>query len=468
MSNVEGCTLDRCNISYFWHSSAMNVRSSGIVIGGKHNVIKNCSIAYSAGAGITLSGESNTVANNLVHHCNYLGSISTGALRISGFNHRIIYNTIHTTGRDLVKLYGAGCVIAWNHLYDPGVICYDLGAIYSGGTDYQNTLIHHNLVHNDNQGHPFNGIYFDNYTNNGIVHHNVVWGNIKSGVRLNRPGNYHQVFNNTTVSIDNRYGPWEGPATQFGSCIVNNYISNPIMANEEAFQANNVDGFPFNTQERKPLETESAKGFGKCGFPDYVGAFSNKSENWAVEAGHDFSRPSIPPVSRELPFMRNYIRNGSFDWGRNRSGELTDLPQEDFWEETGQVELRHSGGFHRPSPTIRKSVHANSLLLKSSDAGISQTVKGLKPDSFYKIGVYVRTYEQAEIILSVQASSDRKEISSEEVPVTAGWKFLALPFQAGPQDTEVTVQIRKTGDGDVYLDNIGLVPDLPRLHGGND
>ena len=116
------------------------------------------------------------------------------------------------------------------------------------------------------------------------VYHNIIWGNIRTGVRLNRPGNYHQVYNNTTVSIDNRYGPWEGPAVQFGSSIVNNYSVRPIVANEEVFQANNAQGFPYDTLKLIPQVTEPSKGFDKYGFPDYIGAISNSSENWTLMA----------------------------------------------------------------------------------------------------------------------------------------------------------------------------------------
>ncbi|HUV92250.1 MAG TPA: right-handed parallel beta-helix repeat-containing protein, partial [Anaerolineales bacterium] len=467
MSTAENCTVNDCKISNVWQSvpaqsaRAMTARSSGITIGGENNTIKNSEISYSAGAGITLSGQNNRVANNLIHHTNYLGSISTGAMRVSGFNNQIIYNTIHTTGRDIIKLHGAGGVVAWNHLYNPGLICYDLGIIYSGGQDYRNTLIHHNLVHNDHfDHHPCNGIYFDNYTNNGIVHHNIIWGNIRTGVRLNRPGNFHQVFNNTTVSIDNRYGPWEGPSVQFGSSIVNNYSVSSIVANEEVFHANNAQGFPYDTQKRLPQVTEPSKGFANFGFLDYIGAISNNSENWTAMAGHDFDRSSIDPVDRDLPFMRNYINNGSFDWGRGRDGNPADNTLGKFWKKSGEAELSYSPGFHQPAPSIRKSVHANSLLLKSDDAGISQTVKGLQPNFPYKVGVYVRPYENAEAIMSVQSSAVTKEVSSKEVAPIEGWKLLVLAFRTGPEDTEVTVRIGKTGEGDVYLDNIGLVPDL--------
>jgi hypothetical protein len=469
MSNAENCTVNQCKISYFWQSFptqssiAMNAEYSGIAISGKNNIIKNSEIAYSAGAGITLSGENNTVANNLMHHLNYLGSMSTGAMKVSGFNHQIIYNTIHSTGRDGIVLKGGSCVIiAWNNLYNPGLICYDLGVVYGGTrTDFRNSQIHHNLIHNDNyQFHPCNGIYFDNLTNNGIVHHNIVWGNLRTGIRNNRPGNYHQIFNNTTVSIDNKYGPWNGPATQFGSSIVNNFILNPIIANDEVYQASNAVGFPFDTLKLLPIKGESTKGINKYGFPDYVGSFSNNSDNWTKSAGHDFNRTSIPPVSRELPFMRNYIDNGSFEWQMDSNGKLAEKTRVDFWDKSGEVELRYYPGSNFPPPETRNSVSATSLLLKNDGAGISQTVKELKPDFPYKIGVYVRSYETAEIIMSVRTTSVKKEASSKDFATIGGWKLLVLSFRTGPQDTKVTVQIRKKGDGEVYLDNIGLVPDL--------
>ena len=472
MSNTENCTLDNCKISYPWHSiathspRALNARSTGIVVSGRNNTIKNSEISYSAAAAVSMSGEGITLANNFIHHMNYLGSISTGGIMIRGINHQIIYNTIHTSGRDILKFEAGGSVIAWNHMYDAGLICYDLGVLYSAGTDYRNTVIHHNLVHNDNwEHHAFNGIYFDNFTNNVIVHNNVVWGNIKTGVRSNRPGNYHQIYNNTTISIDNRWGPWKGPETQFGSSIINNYYLRPIMANPEVFQANNVNTFPFDTLKHIPLKADSIKGFGKYGFPDYIGAFSETSDNWVVEAGHDFSRTSIPPVNRELPFVRNYIKNGSFDWGRDRRGNLIDITQGVFWEKTGETELIYSPGFNHPHPDTRNSVYAISLLLKSKDAGISQTVKGLQADFPYKLGVYVRPYENAEAILRVQSSGGSKEASSEEVATIEGWKLLVLAFRTGPEESEVKVRIGKTGAGDVYLDNIGLVPDLVAAEG---
>ena len=469
LDNAENCTISNCKLSYFWFSVptqsayALNEINSGVVMSGKNNVFQNSELAYSAGAGISLSGENNKVVNNLMHHLNYLGSLMAGAINVSGIGHQIIHNTIYSTGRDCIKLNnGGGSIIAWNNLYNPGLICEDLGVLYSGGTDYENMLIHHNLVHNDNHSkHSVLGIYFDNFTSNGIVHHNIVWG-IKEGIRMNRPGNYHQIYNNIVVEINNDYGPWEGPFTQFGSTIVNNFTLNPIRANAEVFKADNVTGFPFDTLKNLPIKDKMIKGMNKYGFPDYIGAFLNESDDWTVTVGHDFNRTSIPTVSRELPFMRNYINNGSFEWQTNRYQKMVDKNRVDCWKKSGEVELNFSSGFNVPSPDTRNAIYGNSLLLKSDGAGISQTVKGLKPNFPYKIDVYVRSAETDEVILSVQSTHVHQMVSSNNFPIKAGWKLLVLSFRTGMQEVAATVHIQKTGNGDAFLDNIGLVPDLEK------
>jgi hypothetical protein len=465
MNNAENCKISNCHLKYFWHSIPTQSQlaangKSGIIMGGENNTFQNSELSYSAGSAFTLSGSNNKIINNLIHHLNYIGSASYGAINTAGISHQIIYNTIHSTGRDIIKLNGGGSEIAWNNLYNPGLICEDLGVVYSGGTDYENMQVHHNLIHNDNHlKRSVLGIYFDNFTNNGIAHHNIVWG-IKEGIRMNRPGNYHQIYNNIVVEINNAYGPWHGPATQFGSAIVNNFTLNPIRANAEVFKANNFIGFPFDTLGLVSIKGEIIEGINKYGFPNYVGAFSDETDNW--KAGHDFNRISIPHVSLELPFMRNYIENGSFEWQINRFQKLEDKNRIDRWEKTGEAELNYSAGFNIPGPDSRNSVFGNSISLKSNGAGISQIVKRLKPDFPYKIGVYVHSGVATEVILSVQSTQIHQSVSSNDLPALAGWKLLVLSFRTGLQDVEATVQIRNISNSIVYLDNIGLVPDLEK------
>jgi len=463
LSKAENCLITSCQLKYFWQSIPSQSPfagqgNTGVIMGGANNIIQNSELSYSAGSAITISGNNNKIINNLIHHHNYLGSILYAAIIINGIDHQIKYNTIHSTGRDIIKMNGGRGEIAWNNLYNPGLICEDLGVLYSGGTDYENMQIHHNLIYNGNDSkQSVLGIYFDNFTNNGIVHHNIVWG-IKEGVRLNRPGNYHQVYNNIVIEINNAYGPWQGPETQFGSAIVNNFTINPIRANDEVFKTNNFIGFPFDTLRRSSVKNALTEGINKYGFSKYVGAFPDENESWAV--GHDFSRTSIHETDRKLPFMRNYIENGSFEWQMNRHQKIVDKSRIDFWEKSGEVELNYSSGFNIPGPEARNAIYGNSVLLKSDGAGIGQTVEGLKPDFPYKIGVYVRTEDSDEIILRVQSTQIHQSLSSNDFPAKAGWKLLVLPFRTGPQDEKIKVRIRKIGNSNVYLDNIGLVPDL--------
>ncbi|MCK9411238.1 MAG: right-handed parallel beta-helix repeat-containing protein [Prolixibacteraceae bacterium] len=464
LSQAENCIIRNCHLKYFWHSLPAQSQfasngNSGILMGGKNNTVQNSELSYSAGSGFTLSGSNNKVENNLIHHLNYIGSASYGALNTAGIGHHIVYNTIHSTGRDCIRLNnGGGHVIACNNIYNPGLICEDLGVVYSGGTDYENTQIHHNFIHNNNQPkQSVLGIYFDNFTNNGIAHHNIVWG-IKEGVRMNRPGNYHQIYNNIIVEINNEYGPWQGPATQFGSAIVNNFTLNPIRANDEVFKANNSIGFTSDVLQLSSIKMKPPEGINKYGFPKYIGAFSEEKDAWT--AGHDFNRTSTPNMSLELPFMRNYIENGSFEWQINRHQRVIDKGRIDRWKKSGAVELSFSAGFNIPGPDTRNAIYGNSCLLNNDSAGISQIVKGLRTDFPYKIGVYVRSEVTAEVVLSVQTEKCRQKVSSNDFPIKAGWKLLVLSFRTGKQDVEVKVQIRRNGKGSVYLDNIGMIPDL--------
>jgi hypothetical protein len=76
--------------------------------------------------------------------------------------------------------------------------------------------------------------------------------------------------------------------------------------------------------------------------------------------------------------------------------------------------------------------------------------------------VYVHSEVAAEVILRVKLKQVQESVSSNDFPALAGWKLIVLSFRTGMQDEEATVQIRKIGDSNAYLDNIGLVPDLEK------
>jgi len=118
--------------------------------------------------------------------------------------------------------------------------------------DCDNTLIHHNIIHNDNQ--KFIGIYFDNFINNIIAHHNVVWG-MEDGIRSNRPGHYEVIYNNTVIpDINNKWGPWDGPSDQFGNVVVNNVYRDTLMVKSEVYiSGNRKAGFTIEGPSNIPV-----------------------------------------------------------------------------------------------------------------------------------------------------------------------------------------------------------------------
>ena len=462
MHNSENCTIERCNFKYFWHSYPRQSQYasngiSGIDLGGQNNVIRNCEIAYSIGAAITLSGNNNIVVNNLIHDHNFLGSMNYGIIFISnGFGNRICNNTIYSAGRDCFELNGHGGEIAYNNIYNSGLLCRDLGVFYAGATDVSNLEIHHNYIHNSTDNKSL-GIYLDNFSQNCIVHNNVIWG-IKESIRLNRPSNYHFIYNNIVEGINNSYGPWNGPSTQFGSMIFNNVSLTPIVSNPEVSAKYNIIGeFPFDTISKlsqKKYFRKSNKS--DVNMPIYSGAFYSEVADW--KAGHDFSIKDFVLKERAMPFFRNYINNGSFELPtiKQKSYHHTIFDQ---WEDSGTVRLIYESGFNYPGPETRNSIYSHSLLLQSDGANILQKIDGLLKSQSYKAGVYVKNNVQSEVVLSIKSGNQVFKVSSKNITSVGGWKLLELQFI--PVETENnTLSISKYGQGDVYLDNIGVIPNI--------
>jgi hypothetical protein len=205
--------LSECTFQYLSHftrpswsayaaSGNGSVGDNGIYVSGSNNLISHCTILDTAGSGVILLGTENTLTRSVIRHINYSGTYSCPVTiaRGSGGSHKILFNTIHDAGRDLIQLSGAkNDRVMHNHLYNPGRICKDLGIVYAWGADGENTEIAYNWVHDNPLSAPAPGIYIDNFCRRFIIHHNVVW-NIDpkdTGIRLNGPADLHFVYNNT-------------------------------------------------------------------------------------------------------------------------------------------------------------------------------------------------------------------------------------------------------------------------------
>lgn len=208
------CALRDCTATYMSHftlvpwspydgSGGASDGHQGIVSSGSQNTIKGCTICYTAGSAIVLAGEENLVLRCVIHDVDYSGTYGEPIV-LSGGRSRVWFNTIFDAGRDIIYLTGKYNDIRYNDLSRPGLLCKDLGVVYTPGGG-QGSRIAYNWVHDNplakNGVGP--GIYLDNYTRDIQVDHNVVWNCAgDAGIRINAPAVGDRIFNNTLFNCD--------------------------------------------------------------------------------------------------------------------------------------------------------------------------------------------------------------------------------------------------------------------------
>ena len=470
LSGAEGCLIQGAEVQHFCRSFGLKStqgigENTGIVLGGNHNTIRDCRIYGSDGNGILLSGVKNAVINCEIFDINYLGSHSCASVKLTGKEHLVSHNSIYNTGRVCISMKGGGHEIQFNHIYNPGRNSEDLGVLKSGGLDADNLMIHHNVIHNDNG--KFIGIYFDNYTNNIIAHHNVVWG-MKDGVRSNRPGHFHIIYNNTLIpDINNKWGPWPGKRDQAGVVIVNNVYRDTLMAKEDVYAAYNLRrNFSITSPEKVPAFQEQSE---VPGFPSYVGAIEVDGELFSY--GHNFDHPPEISFEKSLPSVRNYLKNACFDYLNTYEGLYTQKEKEEgaipHWDpiKAGTARAEYFPGFNFPgNPEHRFSMHGYSLQLEGEHLnGVVQTVGELVPGTKYRFMAFLKTDGEAEVRFTIKAGEQvLAQVESSELSFEEGsnWKFIHCTFQPGGGQEKVRLEILNHGPGTAYVDDAGILPDL--------
>ena len=231
-TNSENCLLDGAGIFYpvpFYAADAwsttetpQNAPYSSLKLGGRNNIAQNCEIAYSWGEGVVIFGQDNTVENCLVHDINWLCT-DAAPIHTSGSGHVIKQNTLYNAGRSgLVHRKSKALEIAYNDIYDCGLLTTDLGATYCWQTDGEGTIIHHNWVHDVVTPAHTAGIYLDNGSSNFLVHHNVVWNTDDLGIQTNLDAFNHEIYNNTIWNCSQAMGGGGGNEVMENQIVYNN------------------------------------------------------------------------------------------------------------------------------------------------------------------------------------------------------------------------------------------------------
>jgi len=312
MGDAGHCVVRNCHLRYACHfteAEAWGVppKNSGVLIGGHGNLLCDSSVVFSAGNGIAVLGENNTVRNCLVRNADYMAG-DYGAVWADGRRHTISHNTLCETGRTvLVHRTLRNGRIEYNDMCRAGLLTADLGITYCYATDGEGTVIAYNLVHDNRAASCGVGIYIDNGSSNFIIHHNVCWGNQDSGIRLNIPSNNNLVCNNTVVDNLNSIGYWapDDSKDQAGSRVVNNICTDEVRTGDGAEVTHNFVGKSagfinarkgdFRLRKNspcvdagRPVAGITLRHAGKA--PD-IGAYEYGLPEW--KAGHDWGEPPV-------------------------------------------------------------------------------------------------------------------------------------------------------------------------------
>jgi len=214
---------------------------AGIILKGKNNVLRNSTISFSSGSGVSLEGTGQRVINNVIRDTDYRSTYSSpvfgGIAQLQQSQHLIAFNTIYNSGR-----YGVNSAsnfrpgrILHNEIYEYGLQSADLGCIAPGG-DGLGTEIAYNVCHDNHSPLPYSiGIYLDGGTSNFIVHHNVVW-NVNYGLQLTSDGP-HKIYNNTLVGVSRAFNIG---STAPGTELKNNIFSPAISYTSQAVVSSNI------------------------------------------------------------------------------------------------------------------------------------------------------------------------------------------------------------------------------------
>jgi len=199
------CVLDGLDARYLSHytwktqdNSNSRMRTTGLRMDGDQHQVLNCRLAYSAGNGIVLLGDDNVVSNCVIHDVDYAGTYNAGIYLQRCGGHEIVWNTIYNTGRSAIHHGSARSLkILHNHLYNAGMLAWDLGVTYLYNTDAAGTELAYNLIHDNRAEFCNNGIHIDGYVTNMYVHHNAVWG-CTNAIRGHDPAQV-RIHNNTAL-----------------------------------------------------------------------------------------------------------------------------------------------------------------------------------------------------------------------------------------------------------------------------
>lgn len=234
-----------------------SIEDAAITVRGQHVEIEKNILEHGAGDGI-LSYRSHhlLIRDNIIRYFNTAGVHCCG-IRTRGSDYvKVLHNTVHSSGRDLITVMGRHCETAYNDMYQAGLLNNDGGCYYvTGNTEYVQNTVHHNWVH-DCEGpwyasHHLTGIYLDNNTKGYEVYNNVVWNMPWPGIYMNLDNWGIKIYHNTVFNCSHFMGRWEFHRCLKDVVVKNNLSDKPI--DEPGREPTKWDNMDYNTTTNKNI-----------------------------------------------------------------------------------------------------------------------------------------------------------------------------------------------------------------------
>ena len=194
------CLVDNCHLLYPAWAKRLSPAAPTLIFGSR-NVMRNSSVIFGDGPGVTVRGDENILDNCLIHDVDFNALDRGHGVSLSGSARSIVRNcTFFNMGSsEGLTIAGDGpSIVEYNHIYNAGLLQSDGAMIQCHGIRLNNTVIRYNWVHDHsafNWGG--NGIRGDDLTRTLLVHHNVVWNCAEKGIIVK--GDRNRVFNNTCL-----------------------------------------------------------------------------------------------------------------------------------------------------------------------------------------------------------------------------------------------------------------------------
>jgi len=296
--NIDGRYIDHL-VDLTGHYQAQWIGSTGIILSGTNNTLKNSRIHYSAASAISCMGYNNKIFNNRIYQCNYqvteAGCINFGVPKVFSYNHDVGYNTIYETPHSAIaiKQLANYNLLSWgvarihhNKMHSCLLRAHDSGVL-DGAGDMRWTRIDHNLIY-DVTGFLQIGVYLDygdwkgNSMGRILLDHNIIY-NVNRPVQLNHfRGAY--LYNNVL---------FDGIG----------FFSHAGISDNGSFTANNISGGGFGT---KITNHTAWNKFNECVDPE--------APAWDFHLKSDATK-TIDQATSVAPYNTQYLTGNAYDIG---------------------------------------------------------------------------------------------------------------------------------------------------------